>query len=227
MTDRDSDKLPATRSAQRVSTFLEKVRNSRPRLAFMLDATASRQPTWDAAVHLQGEMLVEAGRLGTLELQAVYFRGFDETKHSRWTTDPREIANFMRRVFCEAGETQIAKALVYVKREHEWRPITAAVYVGDMCEEEPDAVIAAACDLGVPLFVFQEGDDRVAEPIFRRMAEVSNGAYCKFDSASARQLGDLLRAVAAFAAGGLLALTDQRSEAARVLLTQMKKREGG
>ena len=81
----------------------------------------------------------------------------------------------------------------------------------------------AALGLGVPLFVFQEGDDRNAEGIFRELVQLTGGAYDQSSPNSARKLGELLRAVAAFATGGLQALADLRSDSARKLLGQMKK----
>ena len=56
--------------------------------------------------------------------------------------------------------------------------------------------------LGLPVFVFQEGDDRVASRLFPQIAKLTRGAYCKFDRSSPEQLKRLLGAVAAYAAGG-------------------------
>jgi hypothetical protein len=71
---------------QRVTDFLKKVQIARGRLIFALDATASRQPTWDASVRLQAEMFAEAGKIGGLEVQLIYYRGLDECKAGHWTT---------------------------------------------------------------------------------------------------------------------------------------------
>ena len=62
--------------------------------------------------------------------------------------------------------------------------------------------------LGVPLFIFHEGGEPVAAKAFRQLARITHGAYCAFDSNSARQLRDLLSAVAVYAAGGTQALED-------------------
>ena len=78
-------------------------------------------------------------------------------------------------------------------------------------EESVDALAAAAGELalrGVPVFVFQEGGDPVAQGAFREIARLTRGAYCRFDAGAAHQLAELLRAVAAYAAGGMKALTD-------------------
>ena len=42
--------------------------SNRGRLIFALDATASRQQTWDRAAQIQGEMFLETETLGTLEI---------------------------------------------------------------------------------------------------------------------------------------------------------------
>ena len=79
--------------------------------------------------------------------------------------------------------------------------------------------------LGVPAFMFQEGHDPVAEQAFREIARLTRGAYCRFDLAAAHELGELLRAAAVYAAGGVKALADlsaRRSAGARKLLAQMR-----
>jgi hypothetical protein len=128
----------------------------------------------------------------------------------------------MRRVRCESGETQILPTLRHIRTEHARKPIGAAIFVGDCVEEEPGVLYAAAAGLP-PMFLFQEGADPKAEMVFRELARLTNGAYAKFDSSAARELAELLRAVATFAAGGTRALIDLRTEGARRLLTQLNR----
>jgi hypothetical protein len=213
--------LPAETSA-RVAAFLDKQARARGRLIFAIDATGSRERTWDNAAQLQAQMFEEAGRIGGFEAQLVFFCGLNQCSSSRWTSDTRELAAMMARVKCETGHTQIARVLAHIRKEHATQPISAAVYIGDMCEEVPHTLFDAAHGLGVPCFMFQEGDDAVARQIFRKIADLTRGAYCQFSPNSARELAELLRAVAAFATGGLAALADQSSEGARKLLGQMK-----
>ena len=54
--------------------------------------------------------------------------------------------------------------------------------------------------------MFQEGDDAIAEQAFREIARLTGGAWCRFDPGAAAQLRELLRAAAAYAAGGREAL---------------------
>ena len=210
-----------TGHTQRVTVFLQK-QTARGRLAFIIDVTYSRQPTWDIAAQLQAQMFEEAGKIGGLDVQLIYFRGTYECSHSPWLSDARELARLMGRVTCESGHTKYGKALAHVRKEHERQKINAVVLVGDAMEEIAQQLYDAAAGLGVPLFCFQEGDLSEVTEAFKEMARLTNGAYARFDPGSAKLLGELLRAVAAFAVGGLTALADQRTDSARKLLGQMK-----
>ena len=66
--------------------------------------------------------------------------------------------------------------------------------------------------LGVPVVMFQEGDDRVASFAFKQIAKWTGGACCRFDASSAHVLKELLGAVAVYAAGGRMALEDLGSK---------------
>jgi hypothetical protein len=201
-------------------------------LIFALDATASRQPTWDTAAHLQAEMFQEVGKVGALsalDVQLVYFRGSKgvnaECKASPWMNSPRALADYMTKIKCVAGLTQIERVLAHVAREASIRKIGAAVYIGDAFEEKFSQLMSYAtqlAELKVPLFLFQEGDDIRANAGFAELAQITHGAHLRFDHTSARQLADLLRAVAAFTVGGVAAL-EGGSTAARLLLSQMRK----
>ena len=213
-----------------VDQFLAgKTKRPRGNLIFALDATMSRQPTWDAATHLQSAMFHEVASIGTLDIQTVYFRGTHqidaECQKSGWTSDPIQIARFMTGVTCRAGHTQIARTLDHALRESEHRKIGAMIYVGDACEEPRDHLMPLArrlADAGIPIFLFQEGHDAGAETIFREIAQITRGAHLRLDQSSSKQLGELLRAAAAFAVGGLAALEKQGSAAAKLLLGQVR-----
>ena len=231
----DKGSIEASNSEE-IDQFLKQVKSratpsssgKRGRLVFAMDATMSRQPTWDAACHLQGQMFAETAAIGGLDVQLVFFRGFGECKASRWASDPRTLSSIMSKVDCRGGHTQIGRVLSHIRKAHKKQPVNAAVYVGDAMEEDIDQLCATAGELGlinVPLFMFQEGHDMVAEPAFREIARLSGGAYCRFDSSSARQLRDLLSAVAVYAAGGRKALQNFSATSGghvRGLLGQMK-----
>ena len=211
-------KLPAASSTSDIEAFLRKVESTPQkkqtvdesgRLLFAMDATASREPTWDQACHIQSEMFSATSGLGGLAVKLCFYRGFRELLTTDWCSDTATLARQMAKVRCAGGATQIARLLRYAVKESGQRQVNALVFVGDCMEENIDIVCDAAGQLGllgVPVFVFQEGHDQLAERAFREIARLSRGAYCRFDSASADQLRRLLAAVAVYAAGGQAAL---------------------
>jgi hypothetical protein len=202
--------------------FLERVDPVHARLIFALDATASRQPTWDTAAQLTTQMFATIAAIGELDVQLVYFRGDSECVASRWLSDAKALSVTMQKVMCMAGYTQIGRVLRHARKENAREKIAALVLISDACEEDPPRVYAAAGELGVPAFLFQEGNDARTERIYSELARITGGAIAKFDSGAAQRLADLLKAVAAFATGGIKALADQKTEAALLLLSQVK-----
>ncbi|MGH7030279.1 MAG: VWA domain-containing protein [Stellaceae bacterium] len=213
----DEDRLPAKSQAAEVDAFLRDLRRApavrpsggRGRLIFALDATASREPSWDRACKIQGEMFEATAGLGGLEIQLVFYRGFAECKSSRWMTTAAELHRVMRSVFCVGGETQIERVLSHAIRETGRRRVNALIFVGDAMEEKVDRLCRLAGELGllgVPVFIFHEGSERNAAAAFKQIASLSRGAYLSFDLASAERLKELLAAVAVYAAGGYRAL---------------------
>jgi hypothetical protein len=230
-------RTPAPASTRsEIDAFLAQVKSLAPstaagqrgRLVFALDATMSRQPTWDTACKLQADMFREADAIGGLDIQLVYYRGLSECRASRWVAQAAQLGALMERIDCRGGHTQIGKVIAHARRETESLKVQALVFVGDAMEEKLDDLCHAAGGLGllgVPAFMFQEGDDPVAERAFREIARLTRGAYCRFDPGAAHQLAELLRAVAAYAAGGMRALADlsaRRHAGALKLIEQMR-----
>ncbi|HEV8015258.1 MAG TPA: VWA domain-containing protein [Stellaceae bacterium] len=215
----DKTQLPASAKNADVDAFLRKVAamptarpaSGRGRLIFAMDATASREPSWDRACQIQGEMFEATAALGGLDVQLVFYRGFKECKASKWLSTAAALHGAMRAVFCMGGETQIARILRHALTESATQKIGALVFVGDAMEEKLDELCELAGQLGlrgVPVFVFHEGGDATAAHAFKDIARLSHGAYCRFDASSAGELRALLGAVAAYAAGGHRALAD-------------------
>src|ERR1700758_697847 len=228
--------LPQERpsAAEDIAAFVAKARamsphaaGARGRLVFALDATMSRQPTWDMACTLQADMFREAGSLGSLDIRLVYYRGFNECRASGWISDSAQLARLMSKIDCQGGNTQIGKVLSETRREAVAAGVRAVVFVGDAMEESVDDPCAKAGELGllkVPVFMFQEGHDPTAEQAFREIARLTGGGWGRFDPGAAAQLRGLLRAAAAYAAGGRDALKrlSARETSAAKLLGQMK-----
>jgi hypothetical protein len=231
-----SDKVVSRSSAgdAAVDAFLQKATvaklgsNGRARMIFALDATMSRQPTWDLAQSLQGKMFETTAALGGLDTQLVYFRGFNECRASRFMANGEGMATLMSKIDVRGGQTQIGRVLEHTRDETRRSPVGALIYVGDALEERVDPLCAIAGEiglLGVKAFMFHEGDDPTAASGFREIARLTGGAYAKFDQSAPARLAALLSAAAAYAAGGKAALEKQAKaggEAARLLLSQMR-----
>ena len=215
--DKPANSLKPADAGSEVDAFIRQVaampqvrKASNGRLVFAMDATASREPSWDRACHIQGQMFETTAALGGLEVQLVFYRGFNECKASRWMTGAADLHRVMRAVHCVGGETQIERVLAHALTETKKQRVNALVFVGDAMEENVDRLCRLAGELGlngVPVFVFHEGSDPIAGKAFQQIAKLSRGAYIRFDLASAERLKELLAAVAVYAAGGYRALT--------------------
>lgn len=227
------EKPPAAPASAAVQDFLKRVESlasvrpatgRRGRLVFAIDATASRQPSWDRACRLQGEMFAATRDLGGLAVQLVYYRGFMELAATPFLTDSAELTRRMTGVQCLGGQTQIERVLKHVLKESRAERVNALVFVGDAVEEPVDPLCHLAGQLGLhgtPVFAFHEGDNREAGDCFRQLGKISGGAYAPFDTSAAGMLADLLRAVAVYAAGGRAALARLPGSAAQRIAGQL------
>ena len=220
--------LPSKKTT--VSSFLEAtkkhpvVKGQRVRLVFAMDATASREPTWDMATSLHGE-LFNTAKARNLSVQLVYYRGFHEFHASSWNDSPASLLQSMQDVRCLGGVTQIARVLTHIRKEASASELRAAVFIGDACEENPLELFSMAGELGlyrVPVFLFQEGENPLARSVFAGIAQRTNGAHVPFQPGSSRQLAELLGAVATYATEGIDAIRKLKGSMATKLLTQMR-----
>lgn len=226
-------KLPDRAGNSAVAAFLKKVEampavrpaSGRPgRLIFAIDATASRQPSWDRACQLQGEMFMAVRDVGGLAVSLAYYRGFQEFAATPFLTNADDLARRMSGVACLGGHTQILRTLKHALAETTQEKVNAVIFIGDALEEDVDPICHAAGQLGLrgtPVFCFQEGRNPIAETALRQVAKLSGGAWAPFDAGSAEALRDLLRAVAVFAAGGRQALARLTSAQARAIAGQL------
>ncbi len=234
--DKDKDGAVVRRTgADHIAAFVEAAKKvpapaaaGRGRLIFALDATMSRQPTWDLAQTLQAKMFEAAAGLGGLDVQLVYFRGMDECRASNFVSGGQGLAELMSRIEVRGGSTQIRKVLAHARDEARRAKVGVLVFVGDAMEENPDRLAVLAGELallGVKAFMFQEGQDPAARRAFSEIARLTGGAFSAFDAGASARLSALLRAAAAYAAGGQTALAREAASdpAARLLLSQMRK----
>jgi hypothetical protein len=212
----------------------------RGRLIFALDATASRQPTWDLARDLQAKMFRAAAPVGKLDVQLAFYRGQGEDRQcrfSRWLSSGDEVVALMNKIECRGGYTQIGRILKHTLHEHEKAPVQRLIFIGDACEEIgnwPSAYVAADLGLeeggederevplaelanalgraGVPIHIFQEGRDPDVMRLFRMLALRSGGEYHEFNPAKLDLLAEQLGAVARLAVGDAMAITHKKKE---------------
>ncbi len=228
--EKKSSSLRKKSSSQDITSFLNAAAkvdtSSSGRLIFSLDATLSRQPTWTRAMTIQSSMFDAVGKAGGLSVQLVFFRGFDECRASKWVINAAALRDLMLGIHCRGGYTQIAKILNHANRETMKSKVSALVFIGDAMEESIDLLCHRAGELGlkgVRCFFFQEGHDVTAERAFREMAKLTNGAYFRLGQNSAKELAELLSAVAIYARGGLKALSSSGRGGAKLLLEQIKR----
>lgn len=223
-------KQPATKSsASAIADFIKTAKHtgtsSSGRLVFALDATMSREATWDMACAIQGEMFNAVAKAGGLNVQLVYFRGFGECKASKWVANAKALSGLMTGIRCRGGQTQISKILTHALKETKKTPVSALVYIGDAMEENVDRLCQLSGELGLrgtKLFMFLEGHDGLAEKAYREMARLSGGAFLKLGTNSAKELAELLAAIAIYANGGYPALEGHGNRSAQRLLKQIR-----
>jgi hypothetical protein len=213
-----------------IDAFIKDARNlavastAHDRIILALDATMSRQPTWDLACSLQGDMFDAVGKSGRLSIQLAYFRGLSECRTSRFVTDTNALKALMQKISCQGGTTQISRILKHAVKETKAEKVQALVFIGDAMEENVDELASAAGALGLagtPVFIFQEGQDGAAELAFKEIARLSRGAWFRFDHSAADRLAALLSAVAVYASGGLTALEARGRKGDRLLLQHL------
>jgi hypothetical protein len=217
MSNNPTNQNEPTRPSQAVASFIAEAKSptklpGKPiesRIIFGLDATASREPTWDQASQIQHEMFAAVQSDQRLAVQLCFYRGFRELKASRFCHSATELQGLMGQVRCRGGHTQINRLLKHALKISRVDTLKAVLFVGDAIEESVDDLCDQAGLLGlkkIPLFIFHEGHDVGVERTFRAMTKLSGGAYAPFDLASPDQLKRLLAGAAAYATGGHAAL---------------------
>lgn len=179
------------------------------RLIFGLDLTGSREFGLRQARIATAAMFDAIRTFGSIEMKVVYYRGTSECRESPWCSDADVLRQSMLALTCERGNTQIARLLARVSSERE--KLSAAVFIGDHCEESPEELLGLAeklRDKGIPLFVFHECGDHdpwslTAKPLFKRLAKISRGVYVEFKPDSGEVLKELLASIAAFSTAGV------------------------
>jgi hypothetical protein len=198
-------------------------RNEPTRLIVAMDATASRQSSWDTARQVMDAMFREVPE--GLAVQVVWYDG--QGMHcSPWSRDAASLLDIIGGVACSPGKTKILKVLQHAADSSKYGVVSGLVLVGDAWEEPAEGIEPAARRLrllGCPAFVFQEGTNPDADEAFRAIARITGGAVLAFDADAPDRLHDILGGVAAYAKGGVRALeaAAKRLPGAVALLSRM------
>jgi hypothetical protein len=176
------------------------------RIGFLVDATGSRNKTWERAQGIQSKMFRAAYGIKAIKLRLVHFGGGSLTTRN-WDDDTKSVAANMAAVRCQAGLTQILEGLQSFIDETPEDRATAIILIGDYFEEcSTQAKITAVRlkDMGIKVYSFIEGNDHTAQTVFRNLAEISGGKFARFGDDL--PLADLCQGVALLASGGKKAL---------------------
>ncbi len=152
-------------------------------LAFLFDATGSREDTWIKAQIIQAKMIQEYTSKGTkVEVGVIVHRG-EQVETIGWFTDGDLAKRKMQEINCVAGGTRISSGLAACLGHPQGKKPKAVVMVGDCCEEERSDIKMAAETLkaaGIPVHAFHEGDNSNGEKMYKLVADITKGAFVKF-----------------------------------------------
>lgn len=232
-----SEFLAKVRQAKAVSatpkkeTLAKAIANpQRPRLVFSMDATASREGSWNIAKEITGAMFEAVP--DELDVALVYHGGGRLQEMTPFSSNAKTFLDKVHSVRCRAGRTALNAILA---KAVEVSRLKALIYVGDCFEESPQEAMDLAQQLklkGVRCFLFHDEssagsgyDVETARRVFQEIARITGGAVLPFDENAPDLVKALLEAIAIYAAQGMKALESKirALPAARLLLDQMKR----
>jgi hypothetical protein len=189
----------------------EDAATGRPRLVFGFDATASREPAWEAARQVT-DALVRA-LPGALDVALAVHGGGRLHTFTEFTDKPATLRDRAASISCMAGATRMLPILARSLASPGVRVVT---YIGDVFEESPARGRKLADEMGqrgIKLFVLHDVADWTARrdaELFLDLARRTGGCVLPFDANAPDRLRDLLAAVAVYAVGGEALLEKQR-----------------
>lgn len=186
-------------------------RSARPRLVFALDATASREPAWEAAKATTDALFSAVP--GELDVALAVHGGSRIQMFSDFTASAGDLRDRAATVACKAGVTRLVEIMT---RCRDLGGVRVLVYIGDVFEEDLAQAEEVAASLrlrGTRVVVLH---DRAQAPAldasaeaFHIIAKITGGAVLPFDAASRTKLRDMLEALATFAVGGIKLLRER------------------
>lgn len=201
----------------------------RPRLLFAMDATASREVSWNVAKEITGAMFEAVP--GALDVALAYHGGGRLQEITPFSPDAKAFLDKVYTVRCRAGMTALNQVL---QGATEVSQLKALIYIGDCFEESPTGAVELAQQLklkGVRCFIFHDAssasggyDIKAGAKVFASIAKITGGALLPFDETSPQMVKALLEAISIYAAQGIKALEKKRASlpAARLLLDQIR-----
>ena len=203
---------------------------SRPRLLFAMDATASREASWNVAKEITGAMFEAVP--GALDIALAYHGGGQLREVTPFSSNAKVFLDQVHIVRCTEGVTALNQVL---EKATQLSGLKALIYIGDCFEEDLSLAMEFAKQLklrGVRCFMFHDTsssgqgyDVQTAATVFASIAQISGGALLPFDENSPDLVKALLEAIAIYAAQGIKALEKKRASlpAARLLLEQIQE----
>jgi len=205
-----------SRAMDRYNKHTEKKQATK--IGFLIDATGSREQTWELAQTIQAKMFQAVSGLKAVSLRLVYF-GNNRLTALGWDNNPNSVAKHMAAVRCRTGLTQIIEGLQSFIDERPDGKAAAIILIGDCFEESSSQAERAAILLkekGIKVFSFVEGYDPTAQSVFRRISEITGGKFARFGSNM--PLSDLCEGVVLLASGGEKALGRLKNKNVQKLL---------
>lgn len=202
----------------------------RPRLIFAIDATASREPSWNAARQVTDSLFTALP--GALDIALAVHGGSFLHTFTDFSANPGALRDRAAGITCLTGRTQL---LPILSRALSNPGVRVVLYIGDVFEESPMRARRLADAMGargITLIVLHDTVDwqarRDAE-LFADLARRTGGCVLPFDASAVQRLRDLLQAVAFYAVGGTELLAQKRADlpAAELLLQHLSASQGG
>jgi len=200
-----------------------RVAGKRGKLLFAIDATASREPAWEAAKQLTDSFFDAVP--GMIDIGLAAYGGNRVHTFTPYVADARRLRRLASGISCRAGYTQL---LPILRRVVETGDVGVVLYITDAFEEDATTAARLAEMLkakGTRVIVLFDGwSDSEARAVFEDLAARTGGAVLPFEASAIERLKGLIAAAAVLAVGGevLLAAKSNSLPGATLLLEYLK-----
>lgn len=193
-------------------------------MVFAIDATASREPAWEAAKATTDGLF--AALPGALDVALAVHGGSRVKVFGSFVAYARALRDEAAGIVCEAGATRLIEIM---DRTCAAAAVKVLVYIGDVFEESAEDAerVATALRLRgtrvVILHDAKDGEHLESRLVFDRIAAITGGAVVPFAAPSVERLRETLEAIGVLVAGGMKLLRQHatNSPAASQLLKRL------